>query len=463
MARQGIQVGEPGSNARRTPAPAAAATSQRPAASAGQMARVAPAPQFAAPRSAALQAPAAGRAVRAAQQLNPAAAPAAVPQPAAPAEPAGTPIAPGARDLMDASDVVAKMFPASKPASESPLQFTNFNAVMTRPAGAALPGAEGGPALAFDPSGFDQSAAWSAEAIKQAPPLLSGSVDLGQSNFDRAAMNAGVFDPPAAANTAGAERPTLFSDQRSRAFLDASDSLAGTKAVRQVLAADIEKAGGDLQKYAADNNQMRPMAIKQLEGYLQGLQNGTIAGKGQAGGGLDVAFDPAALAQGQQQFTAEAFKNAPQLSQFAGTGTNVAYEHQSNAPGLDTSKAFQAPMNAANFDQFLGNQLREKVAANPANSNTAMLPYQTNRQVTPGVSGEPDSNALSVAASAGITAPLPEGMRETYAAQNANVLHRGGKTGNTVSLPQLTDEELQRMAGERTMFVTPPAGFGRLF
>ena len=368
-------------------------------------------------------APALARATAGAQALRsstPAAA-AARPIAAPAAAPAGTPIAAGARDLSDASSQLARIFGNGGSAG-----MTTDDAIL-----------RGQAAGAFD----------------KLPMNATADQAIG------AAMNAGALDAPAPSNTAAGGTTSMdLAERRRRAFLDAPDSMEGMKRVRMVLADEIGNQGGDLQKFAADSGQMRPMGVRQLEGYLDQLKNGAngtgangTGANAEPGANLDTSVVFNAPAENQAAATQRAqsvYNNPPSLSAAAGLNTGVAFNPAGN----------KLP---AGFDQFLTTNTRAQIQANPANANTGTLDYQNFRQVTPGENGAPDANALSAGAAAGLDPKLltPDGMRQMYAAQNANMLFGGGKPGATAPLPQLTDEDLARMSAVKTRFVTPPAGF----
>ena len=294
----------------------------------------------------------------------------------------------------------------------------------------------------------------------QGTPIAPGASDLAKasSQISDVAMNAGALDPAMPANTAAGGEVSMDLDaRRRRAFLDAPDSLEGMKRVRQVLADEIQQRGGDLQKFAADSNQMRPMSVQQLEGYMQTLQGSPANAADDGNMQMSYQMQPSDLAKQAAAGIGPDSMAAAAGAAADGINPTAAYQMQPSELAQQTAGA----MRPADFDRFLSTSLKDTIAANPANSNNAILPYQTNTQVMPGENGAPDANGLASGAAMGMdpASLTPDAMRATYTAQNANALFGGGKRGATVPLPQLTDEELKRMSGSRTSWVTPPAGF----
>jgi hypothetical protein len=338
-------------------------------------------------------------------------------------------IAPGARDLADASAQLAQLG-LGRQLNASALPAFDANLRLPADSEQGMPKAMPG-AWQPDPTAF------------QTPVDLNVNYGIDVPGFSVPGVTetAVPFDPAAA----GASSDEDLAMRRRRAFLDAPDSLEGMRRARLVMADEIAGRGGDLQQFAADSKQMRPMAMQQLESYLGQLKNGSAPAAARLSGGTGMAFDP----HGQAVADPPGFSYANPPTMAAG---------QAAATGA-TSAASPAFSMTAAAEQALRNRSLE--AYQQAGSGT--LPYQVNAQPVPGVRGETNPAALSALAARGFDASqlTPEAMRAMYGSTNALALGLGApKPGATTKLAELTPEEVER---QRRMvglsFVTPPAGF----
>ena len=344
----------------------------------------------------------------------------------------GSPIAPGAKDLADAGAQLAALG-------------------LGRGSSGAGAGVDWKAAFATGAPGVDASkmmtSGWRPEpgAFNGEAPV-DGQVAFGanapQLNLATGDVSAANFSPTTAVESVAGGGD--LESRRRRAFLDAPDSLEGMRRARLVMADEIAAQGGDLQKFAADSNQMRPMSMKQLEGYLAQVKNGQ-----------GTAAPAAAASPVAQNFSLSG-------SDLQNSGVDPAVAFGGNAPEVGGVAAAAAPafsMTAA-ADQALRARSQEAFKA----AGTATLPYQTNQQVVPGVSGETNPAALSALATAGVDARglTPPEMGAMYGATNALALGLGApKAGATTKLPLLTPEQVEeaRRMQRGPSFVTPPAGF----
>lgn len=412
MARSGIQVGPPASGNRQPPVEPEAELPPPPDGGGGGGGGRPPAAAPARSGAAIASAPAA-----AAKMM---------------AEPAGTPIAPGARDLLDAGAQLQALGLGRSAASAAP-GFDWSKAGVT--------GAEGA-AKVMDVDSWKTSASF--DFNQPEPPGAAAMFAADAPKLDLGLKgDTGVAFDAAAGGTAGPSSEEDLAMRRRRAFLDAPDSLEGMRRARLVMADEIAARGGDLQKFAADSGQMRPMSMKQLEGYMAQVQNGQ-APAAAASAAQATAFDPA-------------------VASTPAADTKAAF-----APGLDLRKVVGGAAGAApaNFNMAAGvdEALRQRGQEAFRLAGNGTLAYQTGPQPVGGISGEPNQTAFAAAAAQGVdpAALAPAEMRQMYGATNALALGLGApKAGATTRLPQLTPEQVEQMRrmANGPSFVTPPAGF----
>lgn len=354
------------------------------------------------------------------------------------AGPAGTPIAPGARDLLDAGAQLAALG-LGRSGVAGAEAFAMDPGVWSK---AGVTGAEGA-AKVMDVDSWKTSASFDLNQPEPASAAAMFAADAPKLDLGLKGDTGVAFDAAGVAGVTGASSDEDLAMRRRRAFLDAPDSLEGMRRARLVMADEIASRGGDLQKFAADSGQMRPMSMKQLEGYLGQVQNGQ-APAAAAAAAQTTAFDPA-------------------VASTPAADTKAAF-----APGLDLRKvvggaAGAAPVNfnmAAGVDEAL--RQRGQEAFRLAGNGT--LAYQTGPQPVGGISGEPNQTAFAAAAAQGVdpAALAPAEMRQMYGATNALALGLGApKAGATTRLPQLTPEQVEQMRrmANGPSLVTPPAGF----
>lgn len=328
----------------------------------------------------------------------------------------GTPIPPGARDLADAGAQLQALGLGRGAGTSSAPGFDWSTA--------GVMGAEGAAAKNMESN-------WQPTAAMAGGPAFDASAPkVAPAGFNPAAVN---FTPATASG--GASSDADLAARRRAAFLDPNvDSLEGMRRARLVMADEIAARGGDLQKFAADSGQMRPMSMKQLEGYMAQLQGGQSAAP--AGKGVQVAFNP----------SGEAPAIDPQVAFAAKVGGDGSAPQNFNM--------------AAGVDQVLRDRGAEAYRA----AGNGTLAYQTGPQPVSGIGGEPNQTAFAALAAQGINpaAMAPQEMQAMYGATNALALGLGApKAGATTRLPQLSAEEVEqlRRMGGGPSFVTPPAGF----
>jgi hypothetical protein len=336
-----------------------------------------------------------------------------------------SPIAPGASDLANASAQLQALGLGRGSAGGG----MDWSSAMTT----AAPAVDGGKMMGgWQP----QPGAMSGEGTID--PAVAFGANAPQLNLGGGTAAATNFNPAAAEPTAGGD----LESRRRRAFLDAPDSMEGMRRARLVMADEIAAQGGDLQTFAADSNQMRPMSMKQLEGYLAQVKGGQA---------------PSAAAKGNSPMPQNFSLSSADL-QSSGIDPAVAFNAQ--VPGAAAAAAAPAFSMTAAADEALRARGQEafKVAG------TGTLPYQVNAQAVPGVGGEMNPTALSALANAGVDAKAltPPEMASMYGATNALALGLGApKAGATTKLPMLTPEQVEeaRRMQRGPSFVTPPAGF----
>lgn len=353
------------------------------------------------------------------------------------AEPAGTPIAPGARDLADAGAQLQAL--GLGRASAAGALGSGFDWSK-----AGVMGAEGA-AKVMDVDSWKTSASFDFNQPEPAGAAAMFAADAPKLDLGLKGDTGVAFDAAAAGGAAGPSSEEDLAMRRRRAFLDAPDSLEGMRRARLVMADEIAARGGDLQKFAADSGQMRPMSMKQLEGYMAQMQSGqTPAAAAPAAAAQTTAFDPA-------------------VASTPAADTKAAF-----APGLDLRKVVGGAAGAApaNFNMAAGvdEALRQRGQEAFRLAGNGTLAYQTGPQPVGGISGEPNQTAFAAAAAQGVdpAALAPAEMRQMYGATNALALGLGApKAGATTRLPQLTPEQVEqaRRMANGPSFVTPPAGF----
>lgn len=153
-------------------------------------------------------------------------------------EPAGTSIAPGARDLLNAAGQLQGL------------------------------GIRGyGPAPEAEPN-WQEQAGRSVRDVQRREAEAAGMTFKDSSGLgDGEAMNSFSQD---------SEPMSMGELERrsGRAFLDAPDSLEGMRRKRLMYAAEIERQGGDLQGAAEDAGLMRPASMKFLRGQMEKVNRG---------------------------------------------------------------------------------------------------------------------------------------------------------------------------------------------
>lgn len=391
-------------------------------------------------------------------QINPANRPTAATSPvmSKAAEPVGNPIAPGARDLLDAgAQLQALGLPAltgrgPRAAEPDPMLAFNPNAPSLGLSTGGYKPIEG----AFSDAALGASVkdAFRANAPKFELPADVTSQARGgvQFTMPEAAMlkaepapgpNAGpAFNPnaPSLGLNVGSYKPT------EGAFNDAALAVPmrnafGPDAPRYELPADVAKAAaggvpfnmpGDAREMTLEQRRRAALLDPNVDS-LEGTRRVRLV----------LADDIAARGGDLQKYAAE--------------------QGFMRAMGIKDLEAYSKTLGVTPDQTDTALRAVSQQAVQGAGSGT--LPYQSGNQQVPGINGEPDPNRLAaVAYSSTADLNVPADMVNFYAATNRDAMGLGApKPGATVNLPMLTEEEAEKLLTSYggQAFVTPPAGF----